>query len=326
MKTKYSWLKLPIWILEIFTEAKSFEKNPVIGSRFLNLLGLHVFRLLCAHLLTAWRRFLLGFSVPRHYRKALKQNGYIQIDDVLDKTLFDELCREAGEPWPETRYFVQGDTTTEFLFLKEHYRQKMSACSRLFEQTPINKLMMYVAATGLMPWMDFLNIKNISGTKDGDPQKIFHSDTFHPTMKAWLFLEDVTPEKGPFEYISKSNQLTWGRIKWEYRNSIRSKTLDQDYARRGSLRVSEDETESMGYGAVKSFSVSKNTLVIADTFGFHRRGEASENSHRLSVAYSLRTNPFLLFPIPNIGAINRFIEGLVDKHYQSTTLIKKNSD
>lgn len=323
MKTKKYWLKLPIWIVEIFTEAKSFEKNPILGNRFLNLIGLHVLRVLFAHGLTGWRRFLLGLRVPREYRSAFKKTGYIQIDNVLSDELFNNLHEEASKPWPQTRYFVQGDTTTEFLYLNEYSRKQLPSCEKLSKENSLNRLMNYVAASGLMPWMNLLRIQNISGNKDGDPQKIFHSDTFHPTMKAWLFLEDVTIDKGPFEYISGSNKLTWARLKWEYQNSVNASSLDHSYARRGSLRVDEAQAIGLGYGEIKSFNVAKNTLVIADTFGFHRRGVAAKNSSRLSMAFSLRLNPFLLLPIPNLRVINRFVEKIVNRHYQSTTLIKE---
>jgi len=226
------------------------------------------------------------------------------------------------QPWPEIRYFVQGDTTTEFVYLDHKRQESLPACRELAANLFLKKLMVYVAACGLTPWMDFLKVVNIGGSKEDDPQKYFHSDTFHPTMKAWLFLEDVPPEKGPFEYIQGSNSLNWQRIKWEYRQSLGVREEGAQYARRGSLRVDESTAGEMGYGPVKSFSVKQNTLVVADTFGFHRRGEAASNSTRLSMAFSNRINPFLPLPIPGLRVFDRFAEKMVNKHHEETTEVR----
>src|SRR3546814_16690873 len=53
-----------------------------------------------------------------------------------------------------------------------------------------------------------------------DPQTALHSDTFHPTMKAWFFLHDVADDEGPFQYVPGSHRLTPERIAWEKRKSL----------------------------------------------------------------------------------------------------------
>src|SRR3546814_13871560 len=45
-----------------------------------------------------------------------------------------------------------------------------------------------------------------------DPQLAFHADTFYPAMKAWLFLEDVPVETGPFASVQGSHRLTPQRL------------------------------------------------------------------------------------------------------------------
>lgn len=315
-------LRIPIWFLQIFTEAKSFESNPIIGNQLLNRLGLHLFRLVLAHSLTAIRRFILSWGIPAGYRQQFKDRGYIVIEEALSKEHFESVQKEANQPWPEVRYFEQGDTRTEFVFLDTARQQALPASQKLAENRSLKKLMRYVAACGLTPWMDFLKVVNRGGAREGDPQKYFHSDTFHPTMKAWLFLEDVTAEKGPFEYICGSNKLNWQRIKWEYQQSIGVREEGAKYARRGSLRVDLDRATQMGYGPVISFDVKENSMVIADTFGFHRRGEAAANTTRLSVAFSNRINPFLLLPVPGFKLFDRIAERLVNRHYEAMTKLR----
>ena len=63
----------------------------------------------------------------------------------------------------------------------------------------------------------------------------------------------------------------------------------------GSFRITEAEIRRLGYGAPVSLPVAANTLVVADTSGFHARGTAAGKTRRLSIwAYS-RSNPFLPF-------------------------------
>lgn len=305
MKKTSNMFRYPVWFLEIFTEAKSFEANPVIGNHLLNRLGLHVLRVLLAHSLTGVRRFILGWRLPADMKNQFRQNGFVILENAVPNEHFLALQQEANSEWPEVRYFVQGDTTTEFVYLDSKRQQLLPACKKLAHNDSLNRLMKYVAACGLSPWMDFLRVVNVGGSRQGDPQKYFHSDTFHPTMKAWLFLEDVDSSKGPFEFVQGSNRLTWKRLMWEYRQSLGLKEEGATYARRGSLRVDDSEIEALGYGPIRSLEVKANTLVVADTFGFHRRGEASANSTRLSMAFSNRINPFLLLPIPGWRCLDR---------------------
>src|SRR6202007_1769658 len=53
-----------------------------------------------------------------------------------------------------------------------------------------------------------------------DPQTLLHADTFHPTVKAWLFLTDVAEDAGPFTYVPGSHRLTAERLLWERRGSL----------------------------------------------------------------------------------------------------------
>src|ERR1700686_2685025 len=53
-----------------------------------------------------------------------------------------------------------------------------------------------------------------------DPQTALHADTFHPTVKAWLFLTDVMADQGPFTYVHGSHRLTAERLAWERRMSL----------------------------------------------------------------------------------------------------------
>src|SRR5699024_7157417 len=61
----------------------------------------------------------------------------------------------------------------------------------------------------------------------------------------------------------------------------------------------------LGLPPPKAFAVPRNTLVIADTSGIHRRGEASEAGARLEIWAFSRPSPFLPVTLPDIAPLTR---------------------
>ena len=112
-------------------------------------------------------------------------------------------------------------------------------------------------------------------------------------MKAWLFLTDVAEDAGPFVYVPGSHRLTPGRLAWEREMSIKAATAPDRLTRRGSFRIPEAALAEIGLPPPRAFPVPANTLVVADTFGFHARGPSLVPSMRVEVWAYGRRNPFL---------------------------------
>ncbi len=285
-------LLLPIYLIQIFTTSKSFDSHPIIGSRVLNRLGLHVFRLVLAHGMMRFKMFVLSFSVPKELQKEYYEKGYILLENVLSEEDFNAVVQESQDVRSDIRECIQGDTLTQRIHLtKENYNQT-STIQKLLTQSNIVRLFKFTAGKNHRPISHIQVIKSKYVEGKNDPQKHLHSDTFHPTMKYWFFLQDVNEGMAPFTYVEGSNRLTWKRIKWEYKKSITIHTENALYSRRGSFRVEEDELEALGLPAPKSVCVTKNTLVIVNTYGFHRRGDARQKNLRAEIWGLSRTNPF----------------------------------
>lgn len=131
---------------------------------------------------------------------------------------------------------------------------------------------------------------------DDDIQKVLHRDTFFPALKYWYFPEEVTD--GAFVYAPHSPELTEKRLAWERRmvQLVRSGQVEPwrgaGHAE-GSFRVAQCEMAAMGLEAAP-VPVPADTLVIANVFGFHRRGDVSAPVSRLSISGSIRfKQPFL---------------------------------
>jgi hypothetical protein len=174
----------------------------------------------------------------------------------------------------------------------------------------------YVGASNSVPLHYIQSIRN--GVREGrpDPQKVLHSDTFHPTVKAWFFLEEVPPEKGPFTYVPGSHRLDMARLRWEYRRSCVAASLRDGYSEKGSFRVEEAELPGLGLPPPRAFAVPANTLVVADTSGMHCRGQALPGARRLEIwAYS-RLNPFNPWPGIDSALRGRVYTALLRRKWQ----------
>ena len=284
----------PLYILSIFSEAKSFKTNPVIGNKVLNILGLHVFRTVLSHAIFKLRQFPLSFVISKEDKKAFRENGFILKENFVDSALFENIVKEVRAYNGMARQCVQGDTITWRVFLDEAAIKQFPETAKLLNNCDYLSLLKYGAAKNEIPLFYIQQIRNgvIDQTRP-DPQKTLHSDTFHPTMKAWLFLEDVTHDMGPFTYVPGSQKLSLKRLAWEYKKSIIGKNLNDGYSEKGSMRLTEEERKQLGFNDAKGFAVKANTLVMANTNGFHARGNVNgKNITRLEIwAYS-RPNPF----------------------------------
>lgn len=306
-------LIFPVHLLSILSPAKSFRDNTIIGSRFLNTLGLHVLRTALARIIWRIRQFPLACLISPEDRLAYNRDGFIVKENFLPDEVFGEIVKEArgwnGHVWQ----CIQGGAATRRILLEPEVLKKMPALIKVTRDSTFLRLLKFGAAKNERPILYIQQIVNGDTPDTPDPQKKLHSDTFHPTMKAWLFLEDVDENMGPFTYVPGSNRLTIKRIKWEYRRSVDRAARGDSYSDRGSLRVHEEELPTLDLPAPKSLAVKKNTLVIANTNGFHRRGDVKPGAKntRLEIWALSRTNPFN--PWPGLG-ITAFSD-LRDKLY-----------
>jgi len=295
---------LPWWLVQVLTTGKSFKDNPIIGNRWLNRWGLHVWRIRLAHAITRLRWWVLSPLVSREHRRQLDEQGFVQIENFLPEAEFQRLRAELlaldrPDAPGEVRECIQGDTLTLVMLLDRGTLAALPACRALVRNTTFRRLCMYGGAHLKAPLVFAQTVKNQYVPGGADPQKDFHSDTFHPTMKAWLFIDDVDDTNGPFTFVPGSHRPTPERLEWEYAQSLIASGAAGEgnrYSAKGSLRLEEKDLAAMGLPPPISFKVKGNTLVVANTHGFHRRGSATGRSSRLAIYASSRSNPFNPFP------------------------------
>lgn len=304
-------------MLSLLSSSKNFN-DTWIGSRILNQLGVHIYRIRLAKLASNMRSKLSGYDSSQ-WTESLDKNGYVVIPEFLPQADFESLyvqlkqqTMESLRDFPlkpsQTKGFgakqefsggfdrYDGSTLNRFLEIKN----SNDASIRLFTQDPrldslcrkvsgfrldANRLLVYLTVHGDM--------------KDNpDRQKVLHRDTFHSSLKFWYFLEDVKDEDGPFVYVPESHKMNGKRLEWERHQALVScGALDDSNSLNhggGAFRVHESDLKEMGYPEPQSLPVSANTLVLADTNGFHRRGDSISGSQRLALYGWRRPWPFLL--------------------------------
>jgi hypothetical protein len=287
------WWRAPIWILALATGAKSFADNPILGSRRLNRFGLHVTRKRLAHWLADRRRARLAHRIPPELREQFDCNGYVVVPNVLPDEDFQRLRADLLARPLECRAHQQGDTITRRVPVGPSFLRQFPSLARLIADPQWKSLMAYVASFRSEPLYYIQTVVGGMVEGDPDPQLDLHADTFHPSLKAWLFLTDVPDDGRPLTYVAGSHKLTPSRARWERRKSINVLSRGDRLSQRGSFRVAPHELERLGLPQPTRFCVPANTLVVADTCGFHSRAESNRPTCRVELwAYS-RRSPFL---------------------------------
>jgi hypothetical protein len=283
----------PVWTAQLATGAKSFMDNPLIGSPRLNAWGLHARRVQLADRLAQSRRRRLAHLISAADRAAFDRDGFVVKEGFLPPAQFAAVLAEVQGHRAVGRETIQGNAVTRRMPLDPAALAQMPGVRALLRQPDWRGLIRYAGSYDAAPVEYIQTILTHAGSGPNDPQCDLHSDTFHSSVKAWLFLTDVPADEGPFVYVPGSHRLTPARLAWEHGRSVGMAQEANRLTRRGSFRVSAGELEAMGLPAPRVFAVPANTLVVADTYGFHARGPSVRPSRRVEIWAYGRRNPFL---------------------------------
>ena len=269
-----------------------FSNKKVVENNLLNYAGSQVLRVLLSSACHAFRGMLQSW--PKNNLTMMhRENGFILIPNFLSQKVFDQVKDEFFNTTDIGSYapIKDGDTRVE------RYTYSLDEWKRL---PAVTKLL---SNKSLVQTLEGAELKNI---EIGDvwfdtiyydaPQKVassqsqLHSDTFYTTHKVWFFIEPVKLEDGPLCFVPKTNQMSLKRLIFDYKKSIHFEEL-MDY----SFRVEPKEKTFLGC-IEKALTCPENTLVIANTRGFHCRGDATAGRTRKQIHFCIRTNkPFSFY-------------------------------
>lgn len=285
-------LRLLGWMAGLAGTDKSFSRNHLLGNAVLNRWGLHRERVRIAAALARQRRRRLVRLLDPADVALLERDGLLLKADFLPAETFARLRQEIfGRPHPgwERR---QGETATRMIALDAAARERLPVALGFAEDAGVQHLIGYAGGRAGAPVFFVQTVIAEPGRGAADPQTALHADTFHPTAKLWLFLDDVDVDDGPLIYAPGSHRLTTERLDWEYRQSLSASIDRRSHHADGSFRTTPEAIRSLGHEAPSPVTVKANTLVIADTFGFHGRSRSRRPTARTAIHAYLRRNPF----------------------------------
>ncbi|WP_102866880.1 phytanoyl-CoA dioxygenase family protein [Pseudovibrio exalbescens] len=292
-------LRYPLWFVELLAGGKSFKNNGIIGSRALNARGLHVRRMELAERMADFRRSRLAHLLDAEDRAFFSRNGYVLKNNVLPDQVFERVQEEIETTRFRSREMKQGGTVTRFIPLPPSVLKEVPGLRQAVNLPAFQGGLRYVAGVNADPIVFLHCVLTNPADDKRDPQTFFHSDTFQPTAKAWLFLKDVSIEDGPFNYVPGSHRLTRARREWEYEQSLVAASHPNKLHAAGSFRATIEDLDKMGLPEPVALAVPANTLVVADTHGFHARGRSQRPSSRLGLYGSLRKSAYMPFSLPD---------------------------
>ena len=74
-----NFFKFPFHFIQLFSGAKSFEKNLLLGNKFLNQKGLHIIRVSLSERLARMRRKSLSHLLTQEQLDSYERDGFIVI-------------------------------------------------------------------------------------------------------------------------------------------------------------------------------------------------------------------------------------------------------
>jgi hypothetical protein len=317
------YLMAPLWVAQLATGAKSFRDNPLIGSSRLNRRGLHAHRAKLAHDLAWSRRRRLAHLISPQDRAAFDRDGFVMRENFLPHDEFARLRDAVMAHSAPAREMLQGDTITRRIAVDPEFLAAVPEMRALLKNPDWRGLNRYVGSFNQEPLTYVQTILSHIRQSKPDPQTDLHADTFHPTVKAFYFLTTVAEDEGPFVYVPGSHRLTPERLSWERDMSVRVAKSDDRLSARGSLRATRADIDAMGFAPPRAFAVPANTLVVADTVGFHARGFSARPTVRVEVWTYGRRNPFLPFAGLDPGSIPGIAERRIPAMWAALDLMQK---
>lgn len=273
-----------------------FSGEKCLNSAILNILGVQAIRYLLSK--TIYNiKFL--FNKKKKYLK-FYNDGFDKKENFLDNSSFEKIKDE---------YFIaiKDENFAKKIFQTDKYNESVSIVSVDINENLKNKYPNLYSLKDNSIVKDFFleneqkkNIKiyisleqiKVIDDLNIDTQKDYHYDTFYNTFKAWLYIEDINEDQGPFYFIPNSHKISFLRFfqEWLYSIIFSFKKVDAS-PRFGNKKKIKNKLDSR---AIK-FSGKSNTFIMANTNGLHRRGDSKINKTRNAIHFYSRENPFKLF-------------------------------
>jgi len=267
-----------------------YNTNKFISNPSMNKKGQHIFRSLYSELCMDNKRKQLGLDKHPNYEEFMK-NGYLAIENILSEEEFNNISQRV-------KNIIKSRGSNKDNDGRIYYSTNIT-----IKNSRISGILAMCSGSKSVP--SSYRINHIVHDNRFDEQHNLHIDTCFPSFKAWIYIDDVTEDEGPFHFVKGSTVKTKERLEYDYQCSLISENrshpeyFDINSGNPGSFRVHRNSEEGkleklkkMGLEKEIPMTFPKNTLVVANVNGFHKRGVCKKDHSRLSLEISVRGNPF----------------------------------
>ena len=273
---------------------KFFDPSPrFAGGLILNALGYHILRIAVFQLSFGLRkkRTLTDPRAKKILDEVLTQ-GISVIPNFFPQEIFNKIRQEyeslslpvVNERAPRiVRQNVIGDgIKTVAPVLEEHLAK--------------NPLINSIVAAAMRQDIDVVPSVAIEkgqfsqedlGSESTDKADNLHFDVSYPTVKCFMYLNDVDEKNAAFRFARRSQKMTLARLWMEYKMSVPFWLWSKEDRIKVTPEVKRSFIDSHGM-TLDSINGKANTLIIANTMGLHRRGDYSTTTPREMIFVNYR--------------------------------------
>lgn len=135
-----------------------------------------------------------------------------------------------------------------------------------------------------VPTYNSLYAQSIDSYRGNDVQCNSHFDTYHPSVKVWVYMTDITLDHAPFCIKKATHYPTEKRLRFMYDLSNRLKSWDE-------YKAFVDH--NLDFGDPEPVLGGRFTTIIANVAAFHKRGNGKLGFKRSVARGNLdRKNPY----------------------------------
>lgn len=267
------------------------------GSEFSNRAGLQVFRTIYQHL--RHRPNLKNLDKElKGYAEQLIEEGYVIINDVVPPDIFEKIQKEHNEGIDPGRSKVTVNTSGGVTGLFGHLDPGLNPniVKYVLDNPKFLALISSVQGKKLKygpgAWIH-REFMNDGAERDTELNVVLHADVAYPTFKSFYRINRNDESNGALVMVPGSHKLDRKRMKHEYLFSIdqarlkKGKTTKFALHENGRMMVTGPVYKKEELKEVQLCS-DPNSIVIANTMGFHRRGGSKIGAHRDQVISSFR--------------------------------------
>ena len=275
-----------------------------VGPTSLNRAGFQVFRSL--YKTAGWHlRDLPVGDELKGYVADLDRDGCITIPDFLPKPVFDAMRAEYERSFVEQTYevwVVEDNNVMEQTFELAYYPGAMPLTeAALVQNATLQTIVAGALRRPVAParvWSKrwYLSETPLKARALGHVigSNYLHADVHYPTFKAFFYMNDVDESNGAFTFAIGSHRMTPARLAYEYESSVRvAKLRGTPEAAEVPAGLARHPTErQLADMKIQARSINgrANTLVIANTAGFHRQGDFQLGKTRDAIAFCYRSS------------------------------------